>query len=280
MDSFEQHRPRLRDLALRMLGSAAEADDVVQEAWLRLQRAQPPENPGGWLTTVTARICLDQLRARRPAPEPQPEIEPPQPDSELQLSDAVGVAMLTVLDALTPNERVAFVLHDVFDLPFEEISSIAGVSVVAARQLASRGRRTVRGKSASADKARQRELVDAFLVASRTGDLSRLLSLLAPDAVLRADAEAVAIASRAGPNAPRLAAEVHGAAAIAEALAGRARGARPATVLGEAGAAWIVDGAIRSGFAFTFDGDRIASIDVVVNPATLAELEISPSSSS
>jgi RNA polymerase sigma-70 factor (ECF subfamily) len=284
---FEENRGRLRDVAYRMLGSASEADDAVQEAWLRLSRSGAGQigNLAGWLTTVVARVCLDMLRTRRsrreddeyevPLEEPAPVAEGP--DRDLLLADAVGLALLTVLDSLSPTERVAFVLHDMFDLPFDEIANIAGVSPVAARQLASRARRRVKGADAEGDRAKQRELVDAFFAASREGDLTKLLSLLAPEVVLRADPMAVAGAAKAGPGAPKLAPEIHGAESVAKTLVGRARGAQPAMVAGAPGAAWVVGGQPRAAFAFTIEGDRITGIDVVADPATIRDLEITVS---
>src|SRR6185312_10436445 len=196
---FEAHRGRLRAVAYRMLGSGPEAEDAVQEAWLRLARSDDAaiDNLGGWLTTVVARICLDALRARKSRREepigpatPEPVSEPT--DQEAMLADSIGVALLIVLDTLKPAERVAFVLHDMFDLPFEDIAPIVGRSAEAARQLASRARRRVRGaqpdvEAGAADLARRRQIVEAFLTASRNGDMEGLLRVLDPDVVFRPD---------------------------------------------------------------------------------------------
>src|SRR5215468_767507 len=219
-DRFEQHRTHLRAVAYRMLGSVAEADDAVQESWIRLSRsgASGVENLGGWLTTVTARVCLDMLRSRRSRREdlvgvdvPEPAVshqEAAGPEQEVLLADSVGLALLVVLEELAPAERVAFVLHDMFDLPFDQIGPIVGRSPATARQLASRARRRVQGAATGpgADLARQREVVDAFLAASRGGDFAALVAVLAPEVVLRADAAAV----RAGVSG-----EVRGSAEVA-----------------------------------------------------------------
>src|SRR6516225_1425889 len=236
-EGFEKNRTRLRAVAYRMLGSPSEADDAVQEAWLRFSRSDTSgvENLGGWLTTVVARVCLDMLRSRKARREesldahvPEQIVRPEEgidPEQEALLADSVGLALQVVLDRLAPAERVAFVLHDMFDLPFGQIGPIVGRSPAAARQLASRARRRVRGAAMApdADLARQREVVDAFLAASRGGDFGALVALLDPEVVLRADAAAV----RSG--APG---EVHGAAEVAGTFSGRARAARPALVNG------------------------------------------------
>jgi RNA polymerase sigma factor (sigma-70 family) len=289
-DRFEAHRARLREVALRMLGSAAEADDAVQETWLRFSRAGTSgvDNVGAWLTTVVARICLDMLRTRRSRRE-----EPGQrqrqreeeelaatdvnPSSELCLADSMGVALLVVLEMLAPAERIAFVLHDLFDLSFDEIAPIVERSPTATRQLASRARRRVRGASAvtEADRARQREVVDAFLAASREGNFEALLALLDPDVVLRADREAVeASAARASHGAPALAAELRGARAVAAGFKGRAQAARPALVDGLPGAVWALAGRPRVAFAFTLSQGRIVAIEVIMEASRLAELDL------
>jgi RNA polymerase sigma-70 factor (ECF subfamily) len=288
---FEENRHHLREVAYRVLGSRGEADDAVQEAWLRLSRtdAAAIENLRGWLTTVVARVCLDMLRSRRALrseapPASGPEPVPPgdeavDPERELILADTIGPALLVLLETLVPAERVAFVLHDLFDLSFEEIAPIVGRSEAAARQLASRARRRVRGAApsagAAADGSRRRAVVDAFLAASRDGDLGRLLAVLAPDVVLRADEDAVRTAAetRWG-GAPSLPREAHGAAAVAEALKGRARGVRPAVVDGEAGAVWVVGGQTRSAFLFTVRAERIVAIEIVMSPAQLGGLTV------
>jgi len=235
-DRFEAHRVHLHAVAYRMLGGAGEAEDAVQEAWLRLSRADAGavENLRGWLTTVVARICLDVLRARkarREEPVPPDTVaaaaggEETRPDADLQLADSIGIALLVVLETLAPAERIAFVLHDMFDMPFEEIAPIVGRNPTATRQLASRARRRVQGASQAEpdrdlDQARQRRVVDAFLAASRNGDFAALLAALDPDVVLHADPLSVATAAKnVVQGAPTLTAEMRGAGAVA----GRAR---------------------------------------------------------
>src|ERR671911_3009171 len=253
---FEENRTHLRAVAYRMLGSISEADDAVQEAWLRLSRSDTSgiENLGGWLTTVVGRVCLNMLRSRRsrreePLGEPQVGVHLPDPivgradgldpEHEALLSDSVGPALLVVLETLSPAERVAFVLHDVFGVPFAEIAPIVGRSPNAAKMLASRARRRVRGATTSpdADLACNREVVAAFLAASRDGDFGALLSVLDPDVVLRADRVAVqGAASRQARGAPALSTEVRGAAAVADIFSGRATATRLALVDGAVGA--------------------------------------------
>ena len=272
---FETDRARLRAIAYRMLGSRTDAEDAVQEAWLRLSRAGDAgvENLGGWLTTVVARVCLDMLRVRRARREKSADEAVPRlaaaadVEQEALLAESVGLAMLVVLDRLTPAERVAFVLHDMFDLPFEEIAGIVGRSVDASRQLASRARRRVRGATGDpeVDRDRQRQVVEAFLAASRRGDFDALLALLDPSVVARADAAAVAAGA-----AP----EVRGAAEVATTFAGRARAARPALVDGHVGLAWAPGGRPRVVFDFTTENGRIVAIDLIADPAHLGELEL------
>jgi RNA polymerase sigma-70 factor (ECF subfamily) len=277
-ERFEEHRTHLRAVAYRMLGSLAEADDAVQESWIRLSRsgASGVENLGGWLTTVTARVCLDMLRSRRSrreepvgvdVPEPAVRQEPAGPEQAALLADAVGLALLVVLEALAPAERVAFVLHDMFDLPFDQIGPIVGRSPAAARQLASRARRRVQGGATApdADLARQREVVDAFLAASRGGDFGALVALLDPEVVLRADAAAV----RAGASS-----EVHGAAEVAGTFSGRARAAQPALVNGAAGLVWAQRGEPRVVFGFTISGGKIVAIDLLADPGRIRQLDL------
>ena len=279
---FETDRERLRAVAYRMLGSASEAEDAVQEAWLRLARsdAEAVGNLSAWLTTVVSRVCLDMLLSRRtrreeplsPATEDAPGAAAA---SDPDLADAVGPALLVVLDTLAPAERVAFVLHDMFDLSFEEIAPIVERTPAAARQLASRARRRVRGGTApAADLARRHELVAAFLAASRDGDFERLLAVLSPEVVLRADELALRTAAANQRGAPRLAAEVHGARQVADAFKGRARGALPARIDGEPGAVWAVHGQVRAAFVFEIAGAQIAAIDLIMEPARIAELEV------
>ena len=273
-DRFEAHRAHLRSVAYRMLGSASEADDAVQEAWLRLHRADTSgvQNLAGWLTTVVARVCLTMLQSRRSRrEEPLGALEPEPgagPEHEAVLADSVGVALLVVLDTLTPAERLAFVLHDMFAVPFEEIAPIVERTPTAARQLASRARRRVQGTAPAtdADPARHRQVVAAFLAASRNGDFDALLSLLDPDVVLRADSTVV----RMGGGA----AEVRGAAEVAQMFSGRARAAQPALVNGAPGLVWAMDGQPRVAFTFTImDGDIVA-IEMIADPQRLARLEL------
>jgi RNA polymerase sigma-70 factor (ECF subfamily) len=249
----------------------------VQEAWLHLSRAGASgvANLGGWLTTVVARVCLDMLRARTARREeplgahlPEPRgTDGGNPEDEVLLADSVGLALLVVLDTLSPAERLAFVLHDIFAVPFDEIAPIVGRSPTAARQLASRARRRVRGAGPvpAADQARRRALVAAFLAASRAGDFKALLAALSPDVVLRADAAAV----RAG-----AAREVHGAAAVAETFAGRARFAQPALVNGAPGAVWAPGGRPRVVFGFTITDETIVAIDILADPEHLRGLDL------
>ncbi|KXF88055.1 RNA polymerase sigma factor [Rhodococcus ruber Chol-4] len=287
-EQFEAHRDRLRAVAFRMLGSASEADDAVQEAWLRLHRPGTDEvaNLGDWLTTVVSRVCLDMLRSRgsrREVPLDQPDRPEPRstdprdvPESAALLADSVGVALLVVLDTLAPAERLAFVLHDLFAVPFDEIAPIVERSPAATRQLASRARRRIQGATAPrADLMRRRRLVDAFLAASREGRFDDLLALLDPGVILRADDIAVATA-RAGAahGTPALARELHGPHSVAEVFDGRAQAARAVLVDGMPGAAWAPGGRPRTVFAFTIEDDAIVEIEVVSDPEQLAALEV------
>ena len=297
VDRFEAHRAHLRRVAHRMLGSVSEADDAVQEAWLRLSRSDSGavDNLGGWLTTVVARVCLDMLRARRSRHEEPAErhaadlvAHPEQgaePERELLLADSVGVALLVVLETLAPAERVAFVLHDMFDLSFDDIAPIVGRSTVATRQLASRARRRVQlGRTASdADVSHQQKLVGAFLTASREGDFQALLAVLDPDVVLHADGVAVAAAAaNQSTGAPPFAPEIRGATAVAETFRGRARGAQPALVDNFPGAVWAPGGQVRAVFGFVIAdgtaggkaGERIVEIEVTADPARIAALDV------
>jgi RNA polymerase sigma-70 factor, ECF subfamily len=280
---FDESRAHLRAVAYRMLGSASEADDAVQEAWLRLSRSdtRAVANLGGWLTTIVGRVCLDMLRTRRSRREEPlaPVASQPSdsnPEADVTMADAIGPALLIVLDTLAPAERVAFVLHDMFDLSFEEIAPIVDRTPAAARQLASRARRSLRGAATPAtDVARQRELVSAFLAASRDGNFEGLVAVLSTDVVLRADDLAVrkAAANRRH-GAPALASEVRGAARVADAFKGRARAALPALIDGDAGAVWVVAGQVMAAFVFTIERAEITSIDVVMDPEHLAELDV------
>jgi RNA polymerase sigma-70 factor, ECF subfamily len=278
-DQFETYRPHLRAVAYRMLGSLSEADDAVQESWLHLRRSgtNGVENLGGWLTTVVARVCLDMLRARtarREEPLDTSVAEPAvsredagDPEHAAVLADSVGLALLVVLDTLNPAERLAFVLHDIFAVPFEEIAPIVGRTPTATRQLASRARRRVRGATAAtdADLPRRRAVIDAFLAASRGGDFAALLALLAPDVVLRADRAAVQMGA-----AP----EVRGAAGVAGTFAGRARFAQPALVDGAVGAVWAPGGKPRFVFAFTIRDGKIVAINILADPERLSRLDV------
>jgi RNA polymerase sigma factor (sigma-70 family) len=278
---FERHRPHLRAVAYRMLGSLSDADDVVQEAWLRLNRSEAAsiENMRGWLTTVVARLSLDELRARKARREdsadvwlPEPIISPRDgvdPEQEALLADSVGLALLFVLETLTPPERLAFVLHDMFAVPFDEIAPIVGRSPESARQLASRARRRIQGERAvpDADLETQREVADAFMAAAREGDFEGLLKVLDPDVVLRADR---------GPLAGGLL-EIRGAAAVANnALAFSQLGldVRPALVNGAAGAVSFLNGEPFSVGAITVRGGKIVEIDFLADPARLRELDL------
>lgn len=283
---FEAHREHLRSVALRMLGSRDEADDAVQEAWLRLTRTDPAavDNLGGWLTTVVARICLDILRARTVTQEVPPEGPWDQqagdsPEDEALLADSVGLALLVVLDTLAPAERLAFVLHDMFAVPFEEIAPIVGRTPAAARQLASRARRRVQADPAVPDAPTEthRAVVAAFLAASRQGDFAGLIRLLDPQVVLRADAVAVDMAAgRASAGAPALRGEMRGVDAVARVFAGGARAARLALVDGLAGAVVSVGGRPMVVFGFVVRDGRVAAIELTADPATLAVVELGP----
>src|SRR5437016_3773555 len=276
---FEAERTHLRAVAYRMLGSLTEAEDAVQESWLHLSRSDTSgvENLGGWLTTVVARICLDMLRSRNSRREEPLEASVPEPitsregginpEQEALLADSVGLALLVVLDTLNPAERLAFVLHDIFAMPFDEIAPIVERSPTAARQLASRARRRVQGTAPveDTDVTYQREVVDAFLAASRGGDFDALLAVLDPDVVLRSDSAAVhSGASR----------EVHGASAVAKQFSGRAREAQPALVNGAVGLVWAPGGRPHVVFGFTITRGKIIAIDLVADPERLRQLDV------
>jgi RNA polymerase sigma factor (sigma-70 family) len=265
-ERFQADRAHLSAVAYRMLGSSAEAEDAVQESWLRLSRSDVSDvqNLTGWLTTVVARVCLNVLQSRRSRrEEPLAVPETPaasglDPAYEAELADSVGSALLVVLETLAPAERLAFVLHDLFAVPFEEIAPIVGRSAVATRQLASRARRRVQGAGTvpEADRARQREIVDAFLAASRNGEFDRLLELLDPDVVLRSDE----VAARSGSPA-----ELNGARDVAGLFSGRAQAAQVAWIDGAAGLTWAPGGTPRVVFNFTMVGGRIAAIDILAD---------------
>jgi RNA polymerase sigma-70 factor (ECF subfamily) len=270
---FEEHRTRLTSVAYRMLGSTGEADDAVQEAWIRLSRsdAEAIDNLGAWLTTVLSRVCLNMLQSRRARPEVPLGPETPEPaaggpEDEALLAESVGLALLIVLDTLSPAERVALVLHDMFAVPFEEIAPILGRSEPATRQLASRARRRVRHENASGEtnRLRQAKLVEAFLAAARHGEFDRLLALLDPDVVLHADATAAAMGTTP---------EIRGAAQVA-AFSRRARGATPALLDGAPAAVWLLDGQLRVVYRFTTSGEKITAIHLIADPARLRELDV------
>ena len=278
-EQFEANRGHLRAVAYRMLGSRSEAEDAVQQAWLRLHRADTSEvdNLAGWLTTVVARVSLDMLRSRTSRREQAlgeflPDAvgrggEGDSPEYDVEMADAVGPALLVVLDALSPGERLAFVLHDLFGVPFDEIAVILGRSPDAARQLASRARRRVRGASPAqaADLERQREVVNAFLRASRSGDFGALLTVLDPEVVVRADATSVKMGSEP---------EVRGATAVLNTFLGRAVGAQPAFLDGVAGAAWAPGGQIRAVLSFTVANGKVTAIDLVADRERIDQLDV------
>jgi RNA polymerase sigma factor (sigma-70 family) len=275
---FEEHRTHLRAVAYRMLGSINEADDAAQETWLRLSRSDTSrvENLGGWLTTVVGRVCLDKPRSRRSRREGPLGVQVPDrivsygvgidPEREVLLADSVGLALLVVLDTLNPAERLAFVLHDMFGVPFEEIAPIVGRSPSAARQLASRARRRVQGATNVADTelTRQRHVVDAFLAAARNGDFDALVAVLDPEVVLRADRAAVLTVGSKG---------VRGAPEVARRAAkGRARAARPALVSGAIGVVVAPRGRLILVLGFTFRDQKIVEIDAIADPERLRHL--------
>jgi RNA polymerase sigma factor (sigma-70 family) len=288
-ERFEQNRPRLRGLAYRMLGSLNEAEDAVQDAWLRLTRSDTAtiENLDGWLTTVVSRVCLDVLRSRKSRREEpigaqvlEPSVlrgEGADPEGEAVLADAVGVALLVVLDTLTPAERLAFVLHDLFAMPFDEIAPIVGRTPAAAKQLASRARRRVRGSPAPSDagKARQREVVEAFLRAARAGDLDGLLAVLDPDAVVRIDG-ATRMAGGAA-DAVDAVREVRGALTWVKQFIAMSRGLRfvqPALIDGSVGLILAPRGKLARALTFTFANAKVTRVEVIGDPARLRELHI------
>jgi RNA polymerase sigma-70 factor (ECF subfamily) len=280
-ERFEADRARLQLMAYRLLGSAGEADDAVQEAWLRLSRSdtREVENLSGWLTTVVARVCLDMLRSRRSRREQPLALDgesipdAADPEREAMLAESVGLAMLAVLQRLAPAERVAFVLHDVFGVSFDEIAGIVGRSPLAARQLASRGRRRVQGApegGRAADVARQRDVVEAFFRASRAGDFQALLAVLDPDVVLRPDAEALRMGVRTG----WITSELHGAEAVATRFAGQAQAAQPALIDGVPGAVWASGGRPVVVFGFTIRNGKVAEIELAADGERLSRLKI------
>ncbi|MBB6484020.1 sigma-70 family RNA polymerase sigma factor [Rhizobium lusitanum] len=281
-EKFEANRPHLRAVAYRMLGSRTEAEDAVQETWLRLVRSDTShiENLSGWLTTVTARICLDLLRTRKSRREEPLTIHVPEPmvvheagngtdpEQDALLADSVGLALLVVLEKLNPAERLAFVLHDMFDVSFDDIAPILGRTTVATRQLASRARRRVQDtpSTTEADLTRQRHVVDAFLTASRVGDLQALLAVLDPEALFRPDA----VAARMGSVG-----ELQGRSAIAATFNGRAQAARAAVIDGAVGAVVIIGGQLRIALRFTLNEDNlVTAVDAMADPERLRALDI------
>jgi len=278
-ERFEAHRAHLRAVAYRILGSPADAEDAVQEAWLRLSRSDSSEveNLGGWLTTVVARVSLNMLQSRKtrredPAGSHLPEeiaasTDGAGPEHQAVLADSVGLALLVVLDTLTPAERLAFVLHDMFAMPFEEIAPIVERTPAATRQLASRARRRVQGADTTQDTdlTRRREIVQAFLAASRGGDLGALVTMLDPDVVVRADQTVVRIGT---------AVETRGAQTVASFFSGRARGAKLALIDGVAGLVWATGGRPRVVFSFTLSDGKITAIDLLGDPDVLGQLDV------
>jgi RNA polymerase sigma-70 factor (ECF subfamily) len=278
-ERFEAHRTHLRAVAYRILGSPTDAEDAVQEAWLRLSRSESSqvENLGGWLTTVVARVSLNMLQSRKtrredPAGSHLPEeiaasTDGAGPEHQAVLADSVGLALLVVLDTLTPAERLAFVLHDMFAMPFEEIAPIVERTPAATRQLASRARRRVQGADTAPDTdlTRRRAVVQAFLAASRNGDLGALVAALDPDVVLRADQTVVRIGAEA---------EVRGAQAVAGFFSGRARAAKLALIDGVAGLVWASGGRPRVVFSFTLTDGKITAIDLLGDPGMLGRLDV------
>jgi RNA polymerase sigma-70 factor (ECF subfamily) len=285
---FEAHRPHLRDVAYRILGSASDADDAVQETWLRLSRTDVSDvvNLRAWLTTVVSRVALNMIESRgtrredMSAEPPEPAAAGPHaggatlgPEDEALLDAEVSAALQVVLNTLEPRERLAFVLHDLFAVPFDEIAPVVDTTSAAARQLASRARRRLRtaspepvAASVTARAAQQREVVDAFFAAAREAQFATLLKLLDPDVVLRGDE----VAARMGADST-----ITGADAVAKWISGRARGASPATVGGEPGAAWVVQGTIRVAFSFTITaGGRITAVNLIADPAAMAEVGV------
>jgi RNA polymerase sigma-70 factor (ECF subfamily) len=275
---FEEHRTHLSAVAYRMLGSTSDAEDAVQEAWMRLSRSDSSavENLGGWLTTVVARIALDMLRSRTSRRE-EPAGEVPakanadgtadtQPEEAIMIADSLGPAMLVILETLSPAERIAFVLHDMFAVPFDEIAPIVGRSPAATRQLASRARHRVQGAdpAETGDHSRARRTVEAFLSASRNGDFEALLTLLDPDVVLTADADAMRVG----------ASEVRGSHAVAQTFAGRARAAQLALINGQPGLVWAPGGKARVVFGFAVAEGKITAIELLASLETLDQLNL------
>jgi RNA polymerase sigma-70 factor (ECF subfamily) len=272
-ERFDASRPRLHAIATRLLGSRADADDAVQEAWLRASRAGTAgvDNVEGWLTTITSRVCLDVLRARTRAAARATAIDlptsVPSPEADAELADAIGPALLVVIDTLTPPERLAFVLHDLFGVPFDEVAAVLQRSPAAARQLASRARRRVQGADAETDPARERPVVDAFLAAARTGDFAALVDVLDPDVEFRADE----VAAKLGGGV----AELVGAGAVADAFKGRAAAASSAILDGVLGVVVAPGGRLLLVLEVAVEDGRVVEIDAIADPARLAALGLS-----
>ena len=272
MTDFNDERPRLTAIALRILGSEADADDVLQEAWLRLSRTDAVDDLPAWLTTVVTRLCLDQLRKRRTRSVVESVVPadhaPVDPEAETLLAEMTGDAMQVVIDALAPAERAAFVLHDVFGYPFDEVSTIMGRSSTAVRQLASRARRKVQGvpepAASQTARAENQRVVGAFLAAARGGELATLLSLLAPDAVMHADLIGQTMGSESA---------YEGAAAVAARFNGT-RGATPVTIDGELGAAWVQAGSTKVAFVFHLEAGLVQEVELIADPDVLATMDI------
>jgi RNA polymerase sigma factor (sigma-70 family) len=281
-DRFEEQRPRLKGVAYRMLGSLAEADDAVQETWLRLSRAGAEDvaNLGAWLTTVVARVCLNVIRSRNSHREESFDVHVPDglisredevdPEYEAVLADSVGLALQVVLDTLTPAERLAFVMHDMFDVPFDDIASMVGRTPEAARQLASRARRRVHDVAPTPDPnvAQQRQVVDAFFAAARGGDFEALVAVLDPDVVLRSDG---------GLTRPKLSRTIRGAEAVARGAQSAALPTavlRPVLINCAAGVVVLVNGRLFSVMAFTVSNGKVVEIDVIADPERLSQLNI------
>jgi len=273
VNDFDAERPRLIAIAIRILGSEADADDVLQEAWLRFSRTDSVDDLPAWLTTAVTRLCLDQLRRRRTRTEAEAAVPddraPADPEADALLAEMTGDAMQVVLDSLAPAERAAFVLHDVFGYPFDEVSAVMGRSGTAVRQLASRARRKVQGQpdpdASPATRAENRRVVDAFLTAAHGGDLATLLSLLAPDAVMRADLVGQSMGTeRAYEGAEAVAARFNGS-----------RGATPVAIDGELGAAWIHAGSTKVAFVFHLDEEGLVhEVELIADPGVLATMDI------
>lgn len=283
--NFEERRSHLKAVAYRMLGSTGEAEDAVQETWTRLQsESDQIDNLNGWLTTVVARVCLDMLRSKKSKREEPlddeiselPSDGSENPETNFILADAVGPALSLVLDTLTPAERIAFVLHDLFDLSFEEIAPIIDRTEENARQLASRARKRIRGaKNSKEDSDRQREIVSAFLAASREGNLNALIRLLHPDATLRADETAVKVAeANKAKGAPQFKKEIKGAHNVADTMNGKAAAAQLALIDGLTGATWAPGGKPVVAFRFSVVDDKIADIEIVMDPKNLSTTTI------